>query len=75
MRIDVCTHSYLVAHQMTVVMDELMTIVDARQAVKAGVEYYTVGGMKLDAPKAGQILIRKTTQSNGKVVMDKVLIK
>lgn len=53
---------------------ELLTIVDARQAVKAGVEYYTVGGMKLDAPKAGQILIRKTMQ-DGKVVVDKVLIK
>jgi len=53
----------------------LLTVVDARQAVKAGVEYFTIGGIKLDAPKAGQILIRKTTQSNGKVVMDKVLIK
>lgn len=53
---------------------ELLTIVDARQANKAGVEYYTIGGIKLDAPKAGQILIRKTTQ-NGKVVVDKVLIK
>ena len=56
-------------------LEELMTIVDARQAVKEGVEYYTIGGIKLDAPKAGQILIRKTTQANGKVVMDKVLIK
>ena len=56
-------------------LDELMTVVDLSKAVKEGVEYYTVGGMKLDAPKAGQILIRKTTQSNGKVVMDKVIIK
>jgi hypothetical protein len=55
-------------------LDELMTVVDARKAVQAGVEYYTIGGIKLDAPKAGQILIRKTTQ-NGKVVVDKVLIK
>jgi hypothetical protein len=54
---------------------ELLTIVDASKAAQAGVEYYTISGMKLDAPKAGQILIRKTTQSNGKVVMDKVLIK
>ena len=54
---------------------ELLTIVDAGKAARAGVEYYTIGGMKLDAPKAGQILIRKTTQSNGKVVADKVLIK
>ena len=53
---------------------ELLTVVDANKAVKEGVEYYTVGGMKLDAPKSGQILIRKTTQ-NGKVVVDKVLLK
>jgi hypothetical protein len=53
---------------------ELLTLVDANKAVKEGVEYYTVGGMKLDAPKSGQILIRRTTQ-NGKVVVDKVLIK
>ncbi len=56
-------------------LSELMTVVDARQAVKEGVEYFTIGGIKLDAPKAGQILIRKTTQSNGKVVVDKVLMK
>ena len=55
-------------------MSELLTIVDARQAVKEGIEYYTIGGIKLDAHKAGQILIRKATQ-NGKVVVDKVLIK
>ena len=63
------------ADELEAKLSELMTIVDARQAVKDGVEYYTIGGIKLDAPKAGQILIRKTTQSNGKVVMDKVLIK
>ena len=55
-------------------LDGLLTVVDANKAVKEGVEYYTVGGMKLDAPKSGQILIRRTTQ-NGKVVVDKVLIK
>ena len=53
---------------------ELLTVVDANKALEAGVEYYTVSGMKLDAPKSGQILIRKTTQ-NGKVVVDKVLLK
>ena len=53
---------------------ELLTIVDANKAAQAGVDYYTISGMKLDAPKAGQILIRKT-QSGGKVVVDKVLIK
>ena len=63
------------ATELEAKLDELMTVVDLSKAVKEGVEYYTVGGMKLDAPKAGQILIRKTTQSNGKVVVDKVLMK
>ena len=56
-------------------IDELLTIVDAKKAVAANVEYYTLGGVKLLAPKSGEILIRKTTQANGKVVVDKVLIK
>ena len=56
-------------------LDNLVTIVDKAKAAVAGVEYYTISGIKLDAPKAGEILIRKTTQSNGKVVVDKVLIK
>lgn len=56
-------------------LDNLVTIVDKAKAAVAGVEYYTISGIKLDAPKAGEILIRKTTQSNGMVVVDKVLIK
>jgi hypothetical protein len=56
-------------------LDNLVTIVDKAKVAKAGVEYYTISGIKLDAPKAGQILIRKTTNANGKVVVDKVLIK
>ena len=56
-------------------LDNLVTIVDKAKAAKAGVEYYTISGIKLDAPKAGQILIRKTTNANGKVVVDKVLVK
>ena len=56
-------------------LDNLVTIVDKAKAAAAGVEYYTISGIKLDAPKAGQILIRKTTKANGKVVVDKVLIK
>jgi hypothetical protein len=55
-------------------IDALLTIVDAKKAVAADVEYYTLGGIKLLAPKSGEILIRKTTV-NGKVVVDKVLIK
>ena len=53
--------------------NELVTIVDA-PVLKAGVEYFNLSGMKIDAPKAGEIVIRKTTE-NGKVVVNKVLIK
>ena len=53
---------------------ELLTIVDASKAQAANVEFYTLGGMKVAAPKAGEILIRKTTVG-GKVQVDKVLLK
>jgi hypothetical protein len=52
----------------------LLTIVNPAKAVAANVEYYTLGGVQVAAPKAGQILIRKTNV-NGKVVVDKVLLK
>lgn len=55
-------------------MTELLTIVSPAKAVAADVEYYTLGGVQVAAPKAGQILIRKTN-ANGKVVVDKVLLK
>ncbi|MBR5707108.1 MAG: hypothetical protein IKX55_06005 [Bacteroidaceae bacterium] len=51
----------------------LITFVGA-PTQKASVEYYNLGGMKIDNPKSGEIIIRKTTQ-NGKVVVDKVLVK
>lgn len=54
-------------------LNQLITIVDA-PVQKAGVQYYNLGGMQVDAPKSGEILIRKTVQG-GKVVVDKVLIK
>ena len=56
-------------------LNTLMTVVDAAEAKAENVEYYTLGGIKLDAPKAGEILIRKTTKGNGKIVVDKVIIK
>lgn len=52
---------------------KLITFVGA-PALKTEVEFYNLSGMKINAPKAGEIVIRKTT-SNGKVVVDKVLIK
>ena len=54
---------------------EVITLVDFNKAQKANVEFYTLGGLKVDGAKAGQILIRKTTGANGKVSFDKVLLK
>ena len=55
-------------------LSSLLTVVDAAKAQAANVEFYTLGGMKVAAPKAGEILIRKTTVG-GKVQVDKVLLK
>lgn len=52
----------------------LLTVVDASKAQAANVEFFNLGGMKINSPKAGDILIRKTTVG-GKVVVDKVLLK
>ena len=54
---------------------EIITLVDFNKADKSSVEFYTLGGLKVDGAKAGQILIRKTTGANGKVAFDKVLLK
>lgn len=54
---------------------EVITLVDFNKAQKANVEFYTLGGLKVDGAKAGQVLIRKTTGANGKVAFDKVLLK
>ena len=54
---------------------KVITVVDFAKAKKSNVEYFTLGGLKVDSAKAGQILIRKTTNANGKVVVDKVLLK
>jgi len=56
-------------------LSELITVVDASAIKAENVEFFTLGGMKINAPKAGDILIRKTTKSNGKIVVDKVLLK
>ena len=55
-------------------LTELLTIVSPAKAAAADAEFFTLGGVQVDAPKAGQILIRKSN-ANGKVVVDKVLVK
>ena len=54
-------------------LNGLITFVSA-PVQNESVEYYNLGGMKINNPKSGEIIIRKTTK-NGKVVVDKVLIK
>ena len=54
---------------------KVITVVDFTRAQRENVEYYTLGGLKVDGVKPGQILIRKTTGANGKVKVDKVLLK
>ena len=54
---------------------QIITVVDFNKAKKANVEFYTLGGLKVDGAKSGQVLIRKTTNANGKVSFDKVLLK
>ena len=55
-------------------LTELLTIVSPAKAAAADAEFFTLGGVQVNAPKAGQILIRKSN-ANGKVVVDKVLVK
>ena len=54
-------------------LNGLITVV-APAVANTSVQYYNLSGMRIEAPKAGEIVIRKTVQG-GKVVVDKVLIK
>ena len=55
-------------------LDKLITVVDASEAVAGDVEFFTLGGVQLDAPIENQVILRKTTQ-NGNVVVEKVIYK
>jgi len=54
--------------------DEIRTFVGDVKAA-SNVKYYNLNGVQMNAPKAGQIVIRKTTLENGKTVNEKVLVK
>ena len=55
-------------------LDKLATVVGASEAVAADVEYFSLGGVQLDAPIEGEVMLRKTTQ-NGEVIVEKVINK
>ena len=57
------------------VLDNLITVVNASEVEAANVELFTIGGVKVLTPKSGDILIRKTTDANGNIAVDKILLK
>jgi len=54
--------------------DQIRTFVDDVKSVD-NVSYYGLNGVQMNAPKAGQIAIRKTTLENGSTTLEKVLVK
>lgn len=55
-------------------LEDLITFADA-SASEVKVQYYNLAGVEIDSFKQGEILIRKTTLSDGSVVVDKILVK
>lgn len=56
-------------------LDNRVTVVDAADVEGATVEYSTLSGIALDAPIENQVILRKTTTSDGTVVVDKIISK
>jgi len=54
--------------------DQIKTFVGDVKSVD-NVSYYGLNGVQMNAPKAGQIMIRKTTLENGRTTLEKVLVK
>ncbi len=54
---------------------ELITFAGAAVAEPVRYGFYNLGGMKIDSAKSGEVVIRKTVLSNGKITVDKVLVK
>lgn len=55
-------------------LDAIATFVDT-PATSVQTRYYGIDGRMIDAPKAGQIAIRKTALGNGSTVVEKILVK
>ena len=55
-------------------VDRLVTFADA-PLQESGAQYYNLNGIKVSAPKAGDIMIRRSVSGNGKANVEKVLIK
>lgn len=55
-------------------LEDLITFADA-SASEVSVQYYNLAGVEIDSFRQGEIIIRKTTLSDGSVVVDKILVK
>ena len=56
-------------------VDALILFADAPVADQIGVQYFSLGGIQIDAPKAGEIVIKRTILSDGQVDSQIELIK
>jgi hypothetical protein len=56
-------------------VDALILFADAPVADEIGVQYFSLGGIQIDAPKAGEIVIKRSILSNGESVSEVELIK
>ncbi len=52
----------------------LITFADASDE-ETDVQYFSLGGIQITAPKAGEVVIRRITLSDGTVVAEKILVK
>lgn len=62
------------ATELKTELDAIVTFVDG-PASAAQSQYFGLDGRMIDAPKAGQIAIRRTTLGNGKAAVEKILVK
>jgi len=56
-------------------VDALILFADAPVADEIGVQYFSLGGIQIDAPKAGEIVIKRSILSNGESVSEIEMIK
>lgn len=72
-RYDLCDYDAAITAQEAK-LAQIITVVDAPAQETEGVQYFNLSGVQINNPKSGEIIIRRTVR-NGKVVVDKVLIK
>ena len=56
-------------------VDALILFADAPEAAEIGVQYFSLGGILIEAPQPGEIVIKRSVLSNGEAVSEIELIK